>query len=146
MKTMLRLAALALFLTSCSKDSATTPTTTPTTTTTTTAASPTISETFTGRVPVAGTTFFTFGVQQYGTINVTFTSITGTGVPATVQMRVGLGVVTETSCTASTSDVVRPGSTAQLTVIKDVGTYCVNVTDIGNLFRDATVTVVVDHP
>ncbi len=138
---------LSLLLSGCSHDNASPSTTTTTTSTSTsTPASPTISSTFTGDVPVAGTTFFTFTVEQYGTVNVTLASISGVGVPSTVQMRLGIGAITETSCTASSSDVVRPGTTAHLSVIREAGLYCVNVTDVGNLFREASVTVIVDHP
>ncbi len=138
---------LALLLSGCGNDN-TSPSTTTTTseTSTSTPASPSVSRVFTGTVPVAGTTFFTFAVEQYGTVNVTFASIVGLGVPSTVQMRLGIGAITETSCTASSSDVVRPGTTAHLSVIREAGLYCVNVTDVGNLFREASVTVIVEHP
>jgi hypothetical protein len=46
--------------------------------------------------------------------------------------------------TSSTS--VLAGSTPQLTVTEQPGSYCVSVYDVGNLTGNATFTVTVAHP
>jgi hypothetical protein len=46
--------------------------------------------------------------------------------------------------TNSTSSAVA-GSTAQLTATENPGTYCVKVSDTGNLTTTSTVTVAVAH-
>lgn len=128
----------------CNKDTATTPTTT--TTTTTTGATPTITDSFTAQVPVRGTVFYPFTVAEFGAVNVTLTSVTGTGVPATVQLRLGLGTITDDACAASSQSLARAGTVAQVTTTLTAGTYCVMVQDVGNLFAPATVAFNVLHP
>lgn len=146
-----RLATFALLLaalvTAACKKSDTSPTATITTTTTTTAvAAPNTSETFTGRVGVGETRYFPFTVAEFGTVNAGLTAVSGSGVPATVQMRLGLGTISDDSCVTSSVSLVRPGTATQLTTTFSAGTYCVLIQDVGNLFNAATVTVTVAHP
>lgn len=138
----------------CNQDSTTSPSTTTTTTTTTTAASPTVTDSFSGTLAVRGRQYFLFTVEQYGTINATLVSVDGVGVPTTVQLRLGVGGVsettteagTETTCSFTSSSLASPGPSAQVTTTFEAGTYCVGVSDVGNLFGPATVTVTVAHP
>lgn len=128
----------------CHKSTATAPSTT--TTTTTDVASPNTTDTFSGTLPVGGSTFFPFTVGQYGTVNATLVRIGGPGVPSTVEVRLGLGTITDSSCSTSTMSLVTAGTAPEVTATDQPGTYCVDVSDVGNLFEDATVSLTVAHP
>lgn len=126
-----------------------------TTTTTTTAASPSVTDSFDGRLDVRGTDYFDFAVAQYGAVNATLLRVSGPGVPSTAQLRLGIGGLSETvtdeggtvvTCTPTTTALAKPGSTAQVTATLDVGTYCVSVADVGNLFAPADFSLTVSHP
>ena len=80
---------------SASSASTTTPTPTP--------VAPTTTDQFDATVPVGGSAFYSFSVTQYGTVNITLTSVTGAYVPSTVMLAVGIGTPSGTSCTISTS-------------------------------------------
>ncbi len=135
---------LALLSFACKSGSSTTsPSSTPTTTA---PASPTTSETFTGTLPVGGSISYSFTVSQYGTVNATLVSISGVGVPATVMVRLGIGIIGDTGCSASASSITRAGSSSQVTATEQPGVYCTTVSDVGNLFAPAALTVTVDHP
>lgn len=129
----------------CHNSTATAPSTA-TTTTTTDVASPTMTDTFSGTLPVGGSTFFPFTVGQYGTVNATLAGIGGPGVPSTVQVRLGLGNITDSSCSTSTMSIVAASTATEVTATDQPGTYCVDVSDVGNLFEDATVSLTVAHP
>src|SRR5262245_28542000 len=94
---------LAVAVSSCSD--AETPTsasaTSSSTTTTTSAASPIYSEEFAGTVDASGATFYSFSVTQYGTVNVTLTSVSGQYVPSSLQMGLGLGTPGGTDCSTT---------------------------------------------
>src|SRR6476661_6182515 len=93
-------AAVALMLVTivaggCSKNntssaSTTTPTPTP--------VAPTTTDEFDSTVPVGGSTFYSFSVSQYGTVNLTLTSVSGADVPPTVMLGLGLGTPSGTAC------------------------------------------------
>lgn len=147
---LLPLATIALV--ACNEGTTTSPTTESTATATVASASST--DTFIGQLLVRGTLYFTFDVTQYGTVEATLTSVSGAGVPTTVQVRLGVGTLTDTttdegtvtSCSLSTSLLTKAGSTAQVTTTLSAGTYCVSVGDVGNLFAPADVAVSIAHP
>jgi hypothetical protein len=113
---------------------------------TTTAVPPTTTDEFDATVPVGGSAFYAFSVSQYGTVNITLTSVTGAYVPATVMLGVGIGTPSGTSCTITNAVNAAAGSTPQLTGTYDTGVYCANVSDVGNLFAPATFTLTIAHP
>lgn len=128
----------------CGNDTPTSPTTT--TDTTTTTATPTVTETFSATVPVGGAKFYSFTVEQNGTVNLTLTSVSGSFVPSTVMLGLGVGTPDATDCTTTSTVNTASGSTAQLTATLAPGVYCARVYDVGNLFAPADVNVQVDHP
>lgn len=132
-----------LVLAGCSD--ATTPTS-PTDTTTPTAASPIYSEEFNDTLPVGGAAFYSFTVTQYGTVNVSLTSVSGQYVPSTVTVGLGLGKPDAETCTTSSSISTQSGAGPQLTGTYDPGVYCVKVSDVGNLFSDATFAITIAYP
>src|SRR5438093_12513263 len=80
-----------------------------TTTPTPTAASPTITETFTGTLPVGGARFYAFGIPVYGTVNATLVSVGGPDVPSDATVTLGIGSPTGSSCYSSTPMSVSTG-------------------------------------
>jgi hypothetical protein len=141
------LLGLMMFGTACSHSSTTSPSATSTTTTTATAAAPTVSESFTGTLPVAGFKFYSFNIAVNGTVNVTLNSVSGAGVPATVQLGLGIGQPSGLDCAATTT--VTAGITAaapQTTGTFGPGLFCVRVYDVGNLFAPANFNITIAHP
>ena len=100
-------------------------------------------ETFSGTVAVQGTSRSTFTTTQAGTVNVTLATMS----PG-VAMGLGIGTPNgTTACTLTSSNTsALAGSTPQLTVTEQPGSYCVSVYDVGNLTSVATFTVTVAHP
>src|SRR5438445_7432670 len=138
---------LMMFGTACSHSSTTSPSATSTTTTTTTAAAPTVSESFTGTLPVAGFKFYSFNIAVNGTVNVTLNSVSGAGVPSTVQLGLGIGQPAGTDCTTSVVQTAGSAFAApQATGVFGPGLFCVRVFDVGNLFAPANFTVTIAHP
>jgi hypothetical protein len=119
--------------------------TTPTTAAVT-VASPTVTDEFDDTVPVGGSTFYSFSIAQYGTVNLTLTSVQGTGVPSTVMLGLGIGTPSGTTCTTSTTVNSAAGSTTQVTGAYGPGVFCAKVSDVGNLFGPATFTLAIAHP
>jgi hypothetical protein len=138
---------LMLFGSACSHNSTSTAPSTTSTTTSTTAAAPTVSESFTGTLPVGGFRFYSFNIAVNGTVNVTLNSVSGAGVPSTVQL--GLGIGTPSGLDCSTTVNVTAGTTAakpQTTGTFGPGTFCVRVYDVGNLFAAANFNITIAHP
>jgi uncharacterized lipoprotein YbaY len=121
-------------------------TTTPTTTTTTVPAVATTTETFSGTLSVGGSVTYPFTVSQSGTVSETLVSISGAGVPATVLVKMAIGTPGDSGCTATTSSIIKAGTTAQVTATEQPGVFCASLADVGNLFAPAAFTVTVNHP
>jgi len=146
------LLAAALTMSGCDDSStATSPTdTSSSSTTTTTVASPTTTEVFAGRVPVGGSTFYSFSVVENGTVNVALADVGGANVPSTVWLGLGVGTPSGEDCTPAstinTASTTTAGSAVHLTGTYAPGVYCVRVWDIGNLVAMAAVNVTIAHP
>jgi hypothetical protein len=135
-----------VFCGACSHNSTTEPSLT-STSTAATGAAPTVSEAFNGTLGVGGFKFYTFNIAVNGTVNVTLTSVTGAGVPATVQLGLGIGQPAGTDCTATVTQTA--GSTTpapQVTGVFGPGLFCVRVADVGNLFAPAAFAITIAHP
>ena len=138
---------LILFGSACSHSSTSTSPSGTSTTGTTTGAAPTVSESFTGTLPVGGFKFFSFNIAVNGTVNVTLNSVSGAGVPSTVQLGLGIGQPSGIDC--STTTTVTAGVTAaapQTTGTFGPGLFCVRVFDVGNLFGPANFNITIAHP
>jgi hypothetical protein len=131
----------------CSGETPTSPTTeTTTSTTTTTAATPIYTEDWTDTLAVGGERFYSFTVTQYGTVNVSLTSVSGQYVPGTVTVGMGLGTPVAETCSTSSSISTQAGTGPQLTGTYSAGVYCVIVRDVGNLFSAARFSITVAYP
>lgn len=131
------LAASLVTLTACGSSTPvdTTPTPTPVVRT----------ETFTGSVDVMGVDIHPFTLAATGQVDIT---LTAAGPPATIQMGLGVGVPSGTTCPLLTGGVtvVAAGTAPQLSGTIPAGPYCVEVFDVGNQLASITYTVTVTHP
>ena len=100
-------------------------------------------DTFSGALAPNGSIVFTFSVSTAGSVAVTLTAVS----PSTTNaLGLGVGPSNNGTCsvTNSTSSAVA-GSSPQLTVNENPGTYCVRVSDGGSLGSTSNVTVTVAH-
>jgi hypothetical protein len=127
---------LALTVSACSSDSNSLPTV-PT-------APATITETFTGTVAVGGSDFHTFTVTANGALAVTMTAASP---PSTIWMGIGVGTPSSTVCSLLNGGSANgPASVnPQLTGTLSAGTYCVQISDIGNATSTISYSVTVAH-
>jgi hypothetical protein len=132
-------AGLALLAIACGKDntSSTTPTQTP--------AAPTATEHYVGTINVGVAGFYSFTVSQYGTVNVTLTSVTGADDPA-VGLGLGLGIPSGFGCSTSNTITASAGTDPQITGSYSAGVYCVRLYDVGNLTGADAFDVIIAHP
>lgn len=138
------LLALALVASGCTQS---TTVTTPSSTTTTPSAP--IIETMTGVLPVGGTRFYSFSIASPGAVTATLQSMSGVDVPPTVIVNMGIGVPSGSNCSGSQSQVQASGDaglSTQVSQSQDKGTFCVSISDIGNLPAPATFRIQIDHP
>ena len=94
---------------------------------------------------------FSFPVQVTDAVRNTATgtvSVTLATMSPSVVMGLGIGTPNgTTSCTlTSSTPSATAGSTPQLTVTEQAGSYCISVYDVGNLTGTGTFTVTVSHP
>ena len=139
------LLALAVMASGCTESSTVT---TPSGGSTITPSSP-VSETMTGVLPVGGTRFYSFSIATPGGVTATLQSMTGAGVPADVVVNMGIGTLVGAQCTGGQTAVQATGDAgfiSQVSQSPQAGTYCVSVSDIGNLPAPATYRIQIDHP
>ena len=105
-----------------------------------------MTEEFFGRVTVGGSGFYSFTVEQNGTVKVRLVVVSGTNVPGSVWMGLGLGTPAGEDCVTTTSLNTQASEIAQISGTYAPGIYCARVYDIGNLFAPANVYVTIDHP
>jgi hypothetical protein len=99
------------------------------------------SNSFTGSLTVGGTSMFTFTTTQSGTASVTLTTLA-----ASTPVGVGIGTLSGSTCTLSTSSAATTaGASPQVSVTLDAGSYCVEVYDPGTLTSATTFGVTITH-
>ena len=123
-----------------------TPTSPSTTTTTAAVVEPTIIEDFGGTIGLGTSSFYSFTIVQAGTVQVTFSSVGGSNVPATVWMGLGIGQPSGEDCVTTNAINTQAGTSPQLTGTYASGVYCVKITDIGNLVAPARFAISIGHP
>jgi hypothetical protein len=100
-------------------------------------------EVFTGSIGVGGTMFFAFAVANVGDLTVTLTSA---GPPATVVMRIGLGLGTTTSCQIQVTKDTAAGDVSTIAASQvSSASYCIGIGDIGNATGPVSFTITVVH-
>jgi hypothetical protein len=121
-------------------------TTSPTSTTTT---ADSLTETFSGTLPVGGSAFYSISLATAGTVTATLTDIGGNEVPPSVMVNLGIGTLSQFNCSATPTEVQVSGTAQVPTSVsasEQPGVFCVLISDIGNLFAPATFTVTINHP
>ncbi len=136
--------ALLSLVVACNK--AETPTSPTTTAAATTVAEPTATEEFAGTVAAGEFSFYSFTVDQNGTVRVTLEDVSGRNVPSTVWLGLGIGTPSGEDCATTTAVNTQAGASAQLSGTYAPGIYCARVYDIGNLIASANFTVSIAHP
>lgn len=134
-------AVLSSFCVACGKSASTTSPTTPT--------PDTLTETFSGTLPVGGSAFFSFSLATAGTVTATLADIGGDQVPPSVVVNLGIGTLSQFTCSATATAVQVSGTAGvptQVSASEQPGVFCVIISDVGNLFAPANFTVTIDHP
>jgi len=98
-------------------------------------------EGWSGVLAPGGASSRSFSTNAAGTISITLTTAGDT-----VGVGVGLPRTTGGGCRLGTSVTASPGSTAQLTTQADVGSYCVQVFDLGTLTNPIPFALTINHP
>jgi hypothetical protein len=107
-----------------------------------TATAPSVTETFSGTVPVLGTDFHNFTTTVQGEIDL---ALTAAGPPPTITMAVAIGTPSGGVCSAITSGNISASPTVYVAGTGPAGTYCISVTEIGNALQPIDYTVTVTH-
>ena len=117
---------------------------TPTTPTTPTLPS---AETFSGTLPVQGSSFYSFTVAAAGNVSITLASLVATppGPAQKTVMGLGVGTPSGTECSVTNSVTTAPGLTAQLVNSLTPATYCAKIYDLGELTAPVNFTVRIVH-
>lgn len=142
-----RCALVALILAKAGCNDSVTPTSpSTTTTTTTTTAATAASETFAGTLAVGTSRFYSFAIEQTGTLSITLNRVAGANVPSTIWMGLGLGTPSGEDCTTSVALNTQSGTAPQISGSYSAGTYCAKIWDIGNLVAPAVFDITIEHP
>lgn len=106
------------------------------------------SETFSGTLPVKGSSFYSFSVGVAGPVDITLASITsGTPPqPSAVPVGLGFGIPAGEGCGLMTSTTTASGLTAQISSTVNAGIYCVSIYDTGTLAAAANFAIRIFHP
>jgi hypothetical protein len=100
-------------------------------------------ETFASNLAVRGTSARTFRATASGTLTVTLQSI---GPPSTVNVDVSLGIPRSDGTGCLVSRTQRGGALLQMSTPVDAGSYCVVLTDFGDLTAPVSFTVSIAKP
>lgn len=137
LKTVLAAVALAssLTLAGCDEDTPTTPTDTPTTTTVS----------FASNLAQGGASTRSFAVTRSGTVSATLLSVGGS---TTLKVGLGIGIPLGdgSGCVLSRSVETVAGTTAQLELSVDTGTYCLQIYDPGTLTAVVPFSITLVYP
>lgn len=104
---------------------------------------PNLSETFTGTLTVLGILTFPFTVGQVGGVTVTITDMTPS---AAILLGVGSQGATGCSVIQSVTTSVAVAAPQLSGTASVAGSFCVAVSDVGNLVEPVNFTLVVRHP
>lgn len=101
-------------------------------------------EVFTGTLAPGGSNVHPFTIaRNNGTLEVTLTRVS----TANLQIGLGVGNPSATSCTFLTGASIRTGAstTPQLSGTSDAGSFCIGVFDVGTLTEAVTYSVTASH-
>jgi hypothetical protein len=102
---------------------------------------------FSGTLGVGESRFHTFATVATATANATLASLTtSAGDVLFTSVTLSLGQPSDDNCAAIASATARPGFVSQISASVSAGTYCVSVSDPGNLSGPVKYSVRVVHP
>jgi hypothetical protein len=104
---------------------------------------PLITDNFTGTLTTGGVGTHTFTIKEGDQL--TTVTLTQAGPPATITMGLGIGSwnASTSVCTLLQGGAVQAAPTPQLNGYTNVGTYCVQVLDVGNIAEGQSVNYAV---
>lgn len=105
-------------------------------------------EVFTGSLAPRGVGFYSFQTTSSANASFTLASLTSvaTGRALGTSVQLGIGIPAGEGCSIANATSASPGLIAQLTHSVAPGTYCVQVSDIGNLTAPANFAVRIRRP
>src|SRR5262245_559802 len=101
------------------------------------------SEFYTDVIPASATKFYSFGLVQDGTVQVTLASLTAAtgGAIVNASPTLGFGIPSGTGCGVTTTVNMAPALTAQITQTLKAGIYCVRITGDGGISADTNFAI-----
>ena len=105
-----------------------------------------MTESFTGTLEPSGRLFYSFKMSHAGVVSLTLVSMTGSSVPGDALFPVGIGIPIGQSCSAGTDTAIAPGAAPQYSVAKELGVYCVALSDNARLGASAAFALNITHP
>jgi hypothetical protein len=103
---------------------------------------------FSGTLAPHGSSFYSFTLTQAGTVSVTLAILTfgpRNPAPATI-VGLGFGTPAGTDCSLTTSLNTGAGLVAQINSGSSMGTFCVEIFDVGKLDRPVDFVIRIVHP
>jgi hypothetical protein len=128
-----------LFL-GCGGSNPTTPSTTPA------VASPSLTENFSGALPIGASRFYSFAVGSNGTVNITLTTLIENGADSAAQVALSIGTPAGLVCRPGNTVTIAAGSSPHITGTYAPGVYCAMIADVGNLSTPSTFIISIAHP
>lgn len=130
-------AALAVWSTACESEPPAGPTGT---------GAPVI-ETFSGTLQPGGEAFYSFSVPRPGLVQLTLTAMTGPSIAQNPLFPIGIGTPVGQLCSAGVDAAAAPGGSPQFSTNKDIGVYCVKISDTNaHLGAPAVFALNITHP
>jgi hypothetical protein len=106
-----------------------------------------VTETFSGTLQPGGEAFYAFSMPRPGVVSLTLTAMTGPSIPADALFPIGIGIPVAQFCSATVDAAAAPGVSPQFSVNKDVGVYCVKISDSNSrLGAPASFALNITHP
>ena len=104
--------------------------------------------TYAGTLAVGGARVYSFTNAAAGSVTALLASVaaTDTRLPLAVPLELGIGVPAGTGCATTSTQLVAPGLVSQMTVSLTAGTFCLRVSDAGELRAPASFAVRFSHP
>jgi hypothetical protein len=102
---------------------------------------------FSGTLPVGGSKFYSYSVNEGGTVSAMLASLSpGIGASPATRVELGIGVPAGFGCQLLTSAVVGAALVPQLQLSQLQGVYCVSITDTVGLQAPMTFAIRIIHP
>jgi hypothetical protein len=105
-----------------------------------------MTEMFSGTLAQRSASFYTFTVLQAGTVSITLTSLGGGSSAVAVGLGIGAPNGTSSCVITSSNPTAIAGTTPQISVTEPAGSYCVQISDVGNLTAPSTFSITIVHP